>query len=250
MTIVKICGLKSEDAASTAIQNGANLLGMILVPGRARTVDKQTASKIVRLAQAERKKQGRKHRSITSLLKYLYSGEYSSVEEFQLRAAELIEENGPFVAGVFRNQSIEDVYNIAADIDLDIIQLHGSEDKLEYAKLNATELKYAIIPRFVIPKDIIEMEIVFSKHSECQNGILLPLLDSEAGGEGKKIDWSAVGKLKFGKYLLAGGLTPENVVDALNVENVIGVDVSGGVETDGVKDLTKVKQFIINAKSK
>lgn len=249
MTVVKICGLKSEEAASTAIKNGANLLGMILVPGRDRTVDKQTALQIVKLAQAEREKQGRKHQTITSLLTSLYSGEYSSVEEYQLRAAELIEENGPFVAGVFRNQSIENVYATAGDIDLDIIQLHGSEDKLEYAKLNISELKYAIIPRFVIPKDIPEMKNVFLKHSECHNGILLPLLDSEAGGEGKKIDWSAVGELNFGKYLLAGGLTPDNVVDALNVENVIGVDVSGGVETDGVKDLSKVKQFIVNAKS-
>lgn len=248
MAVVKICGLKTEEAAETAIQTGANLLGMILVPGRERTIDKTTALKIVKLAGAERARLGRKHQTITSLLKELYTGEYSKVEEFQLKAAELVEQNGPFVTGVFRNQSVEDVYNTASEIGLDIIQLHGSEDKLEYAKPNVSDLKYALIPRFVLPKDVKEMENVFLQHSDVQDGILLPLLDSEAGGKGEKIDWNEVGELNFGKYLLAGGLTPANVNEALSVNNVIGVDVSGGVETDGVKDLTKVKQFIINAK--
>ncbi|CAK7895934.1 hypothetical protein CAAN1_03S01156 [[Candida] anglica] len=246
MALVKICGLKTTEAASVAIENGTDLLGMILVPNRQRTVDLEEAKRITSLARNARQSKNRTHQTINSLLKELYSREYSTVDDFQITAAGLVAANGPFAVGVFRNQSVEQVYEMAQQLELDFIQLHGSEDKLGYAQPNK-DLKYGIIPRFVIPTDNAEMTKVFSQRNVA-TGIILSLLDSEAGGEGKTIDWSAVGDLTEGRYLLAGGLTPENVQEALLVKNVIGVDVSGGVETSGVKDLTKVAQFIQNAR--
>lgn len=247
MAVIKICGLKTEEAAKVAVNSGTNLLGMILVPNRERTIDIDVAKSIAKFVREERLESQSKHKTINSLLKELYSGKYEHVEQFQERAAELLLTNGPFLSGVFRNQNIDDVFKLAREIDLDIIQLHGSEDKLEYGVRNANEdLQFGIIPRFVIPQDIVSMKTIFE--SKMENGILLPLLDSEAGGEGKKIDWDQVGKLKFGKYILAGGLTPDNVNEALAIDNVIGVDVSGGVETNKVKDHSKIENFLKNAK--
>ena len=77
------------------------------------------------------------------------------------------------------------------------------------------------------------------------------LLDSfvsgQAGGTGVAFDWrqagEVVGQIKT-RFLLAGGLTPENVAEAISVLQPGGVDVSGGVETDGEKDVGKISRFI------
>ncbi|CCJ29216.1 unnamed protein product [Pneumocystis jirovecii] len=83
----------------------------------------------------------------------------------------------------------------------------------------------------------------------------IPLFDSEAGGTGELLDWNSisdwVGRQESPEslhFMLAGGLTPENVGDALRLNGVIGVDVSGGVETNGVKDSNKIANFVKNAK--
>ncbi|CAI4910385.1 ANL_HP_G0187170.mRNA.1.CDS.1 [Saccharomyces cerevisiae] len=77
----------------------------------------------------------------------------------------------------------------------------------------------------------------------------------QAGGTGELLDWNSisdwVGRQESPEslhFMLAGGLTPENVGDALRLNGVIGVDVSGGVETNGVKDFNKIANFVKNAK--
>jgi phosphoribosylanthranilate isomerase len=68
-----------------------------------------------------------------------------------------------------------------------------------------------------------------------------------AGGTGEVFNWDFISSITR-KYFLAGGLTPENVKEAIDVLNPFGVDVATGVETDKVKDLEKIKRFIKNAK--
>lgn len=68
-----------------------------------------------------------------------------------------------------------------------------------------------------------------------------------AGGTGEVFNWDFISSITR-KYFLAGGLTPENVKEAIDVLNPYGVDVATGVETDKVKDLEKIKRFIKNAK--
>jgi phosphoribosylanthranilate isomerase len=238
--IVKVCGLKSTDAAAIAIESGASLLGTILVPNRARTVDPKTAREISKLCYAKRIEKGSKYLSAQDLKGFVNELDIQGPEWFE-KVAETIAENGPYLVGVFRNQALKDVKQISEDLNIDIIQLHGSED----VNLFASELIQPVIPRFVLNKPGFEESL--STHK-----FLIPLLDSEAGGEGKLINWddaSSFGNFKNGRFILAGGLDPENVGDALQVEGCLGVDVSGGVETDGAKDINKIKYFVSNAKA-
>lgn len=205
--VVKICGLQSVEAAQVAIDNGADLLGVICVPNRKRTVDAQVAKSISNLCHSEGK----------------------NVK----------------LVGVFRNQPKEEVAQIAQDYNLDIVQLHGDEDWKEYDSF----IPLQIIKRLVFPRDTgILSEI---KDTDCK-----ALFDSEAGGTGEKLDWASIGNWyseskssNNNGYILAGGLNPDNVKDALRIPGVIGVDVSGGVETDGAKDNEKIKAFLLNARS-
>ncbi|KAK9463872.1 N-anthranilate isomerase [Lipomyces oligophaga] len=136
--------------------------------------------------------------------------------------------------GVFRNQPLEEVLQIQKDYKIDIVQLHGSEPITW-----ASEIPVPVMKKFS-PGDDNVMSPGF--HA-------LTLFDGGEGGEGVQIDWNDEQLPKEGKFMLAGGLTPENVAQAVKVNNVIGVDVSTGVETDGKHDLEKIRSFIINAKS-
>lgn len=238
--IIKVCGIKSEEAADTAISNGASLIGTILVPNRARTVKPEIAQELSKLCHQKRVNNGSKYINSNELLNYVQNLDIKGPEWFE-KVSEIIVENGPYLVGVFRNQSIEDVSRISKELNIDIIQLHGSEDINQY--IEALELP--VIPRFVLNKPGIEEALTTHK-------FLLPLLDSESGGEGKLINWDDAAK--FGKemnarYILAGGLNPKNVIEALSVDGCCGVDVSGGVETNGEKDNLKIQQFVKNGKS-
>ncbi|RCK60625.1 N-(5'-phosphoribosyl)anthranilate isomerase [Candida viswanathii] len=217
MKIVKICGIKTVDAATVAIDNGANLLGCILVPNRARTIDHEVAKEIAQLVKRERKP-----------IKLTAT---TPTEHFE-QVSQWIIENGPFLVGVFRNQPKEEVFRIARELGLDFIQLHGLEDKLLFVND-----EFGIIPRYVVPDEI---DLLKQQSESLMQCVSLPLLDSEAGGEGKLIDWSYIEKLPT-RAILAGGLTPENIPV---FDNILGYDVSGGVETNGIKDSSKIINFI------
>ncbi|KAK9451884.1 N-anthranilate isomerase [Limtongia smithiae] len=195
--LVKICGTRTPEAAQHAVESGADLIGMICVPNVKRTVKAEQARAISRA----------------------------------VRALERIRREGPFVVGVFRNQSLEEVLAVQADYELDMVQLHGKEP-LEWTKA----ISVPVIKTF----------------GPADQGVGTPglhsvaLLDSGSGGEGTMLPWEA---LPTGStFVLAGGLTPDNVAGATRVPNVGGVDVSSGVETDGRQDLDKITLFIRNAK--
>ncbi|EGW34624.1 phosphoribosylanthranilate isomerase [Spathaspora passalidarum NRRL Y-27907] len=241
--LVKICGLRTVEAATTAIDNGADLLGCILVPGRKRTIDFEIAKQIS--SQVKQARSSKKFPTIEDIQTYLTNQFYSSPRAYFELISEVIIDNGPFLVGVFQNQPIDEVVSIATELELDFIQLHGNEDKMAFFKDERIAGKFGIIPRYVIPTqfpDLAEQGEYLTK----EKLFAIPLLDSEAGGEGKIIDWSFINdNLSFTNVLLAGGLTPENLLSTQDVKNVVGYDVSGGVEdAEGNKDLTKIKTFI------
>lgn len=246
--LVKICGLKTTDGCVEALEAGADLLGMIMVPGRARTVEMDVARDIVRLVKAKRSRNQTRFQTVPELLGFITESQFEDFNEFSQVWSDLVRENGPFIVGVFRNQPLEQVFAIATELELDFIQLHGSEDKVLFFNANS-ELKFGIIPRYVVPKDVDLMKQHFQQVHEL-HGFALPLLDSEAGGEGKVIDWSVLQQLEFGNFILAGGLTPTNLHETKDLPNLVGYDVSGGVEDDdGNKDCGKIRLFVAIGKS-
>ncbi len=160
------------------------------------------------------------------------------------KAAEIIGELPDTVTavGVFVNQPVDEIAHIAAAARITVIQLHGEEPPA-YASALAWPVWRAA-----------------SLHA--MNGTLADwpadttvLLDAHdpvrRGGTGSRIDWTAAaGIAKRRRVVLAGGLTPENVADAIETVRPFGVDVSSGVEeTPGVKDLDKVARFLERAKA-
>ena len=142
--------------------------------------------------------------------------------------------------GVFVNEVPERAASLLNQGIIGMAQLHGQEDDADIDRLRQLTAN-PILQAFRIgaPADI--EKALQSK----ADGILL---DNGAGGTGEAFDWSLLPKIER-PWFLAGGLTPENVAEALNVTIPYGVDVSSGVETDRVKDYHKIKSFIQNVRS-
>ncbi|KAG7191958.1 bifunctional tryptophan synthase trp1 [Scheffersomyces spartinae] len=252
--LVKICGLRTVEAAETAINAGADLLGVILVPNKQRTVPTEIGQQISQLTKSHQKA------SANEMLALLSAQEYVDTDDYFVKAKQLVGQKGPYLVGVVQNQPIDHVFEVAKEIGVDFIQLHGNERLQEYLDYNKQlGHPFGIIPRIVVPRDgdkfteFLDTELLGEDSDLLKyraHGFIMPLLDSEAGGEGKIIDWELVDQLRDGRYILAGGLTPYNLKDTVELGRVIGFDVSGGVEDpNGEKDLDKVKLFVKNGKS-
>lgn len=145
-----------------------------------------------------------------------------------------------FKVGVFVDLKEQDVLSIADDIDLDVIQLHGSEAPDYCERLKA---KYKIIKAFRLQGS----EDLKSINSYDADYYLLDTFNPDlAGGTGEAFDWNIIKNFEFTKpFILSGGLNPDNVGRAVETVVPYGVDTSSGVErSPGVKDISKVKQFV------
>ena len=138
-------------------------------------------------------------------------------------------------AAVFLDQDIRWIADLAEGGLMDIIQLHGHEGNEEIRYLRS-RTKKTVIKAFRI--DTAE-DIRRAEDSEAD----LVLLDHGTGGTGQAWDWSLLTGMKR-PFILAGGLDPENVQEAVRKTQPFGVDVSSGVETDGYKDREKIMRFV------
>ncbi|KAL1957754.1 hypothetical protein VTO42DRAFT_5597 [Malbranchea cinnamomea] len=229
--LVKICGTRSPKAAQAAIEAGADLIGIILANGRKRTVSDDVALEISRVVKSTPRPSPLEHTCSPS-----------NVDYFDYSAGLLRHPKRALLVGVFLDQPLSYIIAQQRKLDLDVVQLHGSEP-VEWARL--------------IPVPVIK------KFSPSDHGIgrrsyhSLPLLDSGAGS-GEKLPLAAVKnaleKDPGLRVILAGGLNPENVLETLQSlgqlrYRVVGLDVSSGVESEGAHDVFKIQAFIRFAKS-
>ena len=135
--------------------------------------------------------------------------------------------------GVFVNDNLYHVAELLNRGVIDIAQLHGSEDEEYIGQLRQLTGKPVIRAfRIKTAEDIAEAEKCTADHV---------LLDSGAG-TGEVFDWKLIKNMKR-PYFLAGGLSPDNVENAVEQLTPYAVDVSSGIETDGVKDKVKMAAF-------
>ena len=235
--LVKICGTRTSEAAAAAINAGADMIGIILVVGRTRCVSREAGLKISEVV----------HR--TSKPREMYDNGASSdqddnIEEYFEHGLEMFRRSDrALLVGVFQNQPLSYIIAQQRLLDLDVIQLHGSEP-IEWASL----LPVPVIRRFGA-----------SDPGLGRRGYhVLPLLDSAAGGTGQTQDIRLIKqtlKADAGlRVVLAGGLDPNNVGNTLvdlsmYSSQIAAVDVSSGVEQDGKQHLKKIQSFIEAAKS-
>jgi phosphoribosylanthranilate isomerase len=154
------------------------------------------------------------------------------------RARAIVASLPPFVVpvGVFVNQAAEYVRGVAALVKLGAVQLHGDED-VPYA---------AAIPYPVIRALAIDQQTAIDGIDiwPRQTTLLLDVHDPvNRGGTGRTIDWAAAAPIAAKRRaLLAGGLTPDNVAEAVARVRPFGIDVSSGVEASpGVKDPARLR---------
>lgn len=152
------------------------------------------------------------------------------------KAAELksLLENSIKAVGVFVNEEAETVAKLLSDEIIDIAQLHGNEDEGYIKKLRSLSEK-PIIQAFRIKT---KQDIVKAQNSSAD----FVLLDSGAG-TGKTFDWSLI-KTIDRPYFLAGGLDTDNVKTAVERLKPYAVDVSSGIETNGLKSKMKMNEFV------
>ncbi len=150
----------------------------------------------------------------------------------------------PYVVtvGVFANQAFEEVFSTLEQCALDLAQLQGDESPDFCQKLGARAIKAIRV------KD--QHSIDRMKDYSVRGFVLDAYQANQLGGTGECFDWNLALQAKtYGRIILAGGLTAENVSEAVSKVQPYGVDVSSGVEERvGKKDLKKLKAFIQHAK--
>ena len=235
--LVKICGTRTPEAARAAVQAGADMIGIILVEGRKRCVKSDVALAISKTVH-ETQKAG------PSIDFAAAAGSADGVVDYFAHTTRHFQSaHRALLVGVFQNQPLEYILAQQALLNLDVVQLHGSEP-VEWARL----IPVPVIHRFG-PTD---------PGLGLRGYHALPLLDSSAGGTGQKQDLAAVRSLLASddniRLILAGGLNPENVKDTMAQlqkysPRLAAVDVSSGVEDNGVQSVEKIRNFIAAAKS-
>ncbi|KAJ2584296.1 anthranilate synthase / indole-3-glycerol phosphate synthase [Coemansia sp. RSA 1694] len=247
--VVKTCGIQTVEAAIAAAEAGADIIGVIFaVSGRQIDISKaQEIARAIRNVSA---------RSDTANSAVLSAGSiHQEIEPsapandfFKACSSRILKSTRPLLAGVFQNQDLGHIINVARMVPLDLVQLHGMEP-IDMAEK--------------IPVPVIKVFHV-DGHFSLENSDLfrtfqhsIILLDTKVagtdqqGGKGVSFDWNLARQLadKDVPFLMAGGLTPENVAQAVRVGGAWGVDVSSGIETNKTKDAAKIRAFVNNAKA-
>lgn len=170
------------------------------------------------------------------------------------RAGELVRTVPPFLVSVLVThiEDRDEILALAESVPTAAVQLHGdlSSDCLQ-------ELRSHLAPRKLIGKVSVEDDTAIARARQIESFVDAIVLDSRdrasgrVGGTGKTHDWSISARIVAGSkvpIILAGGLTPENVADAVRTVRPWAVDVNSGVETaDGRKDLRRLERFVSEA---
>ncbi|MGW7161648.1 phosphoribosylanthranilate isomerase [Paenibacillus taichungensis] len=220
---VKICGLQDVEVLKSMINLPVDYVGVVFAPSRRRITPEQGAE------------------LRTVLLDWTMF-------------------DRPKLAGVFVNPTLEELESIMQISRLDVIQLHGQESP-EFCEQVKQRFGIEVFKAFSFPKDetgsladdtaLLELD----PYKNVVDAILLDTFDPlYGGGSGKTFAWERIPfyaewARKHGIALfVAGGLQPDNVQQLIQTYAPDGVDVSSGVESEGVKDIAKITAFVERVK--
>lgn len=199
----KVCGITRGKDAIYSYYAGANYNGLIFYPKSKRYVTLDKAREIIDIARSANTKQ-----------------------EF---------------VGVFVNDTIEKIVEYAYLLKLSVIQLHGNEDENFINKLREKLPPYTKIWKAVGIKDKYPSKEIDSYLTLCDKVLLDNKNDTAFGGTGESFDWGKISHPKD-RIILAGGLNPKNLKEALKI-GTIGLDLNSGVEKEpGIKDKEKLEE--------
>jgi phosphoribosylanthranilate isomerase len=239
---VKICGARTAEQALVAADAGADFIGLVLTKSP-RRLDAEEAAEIVRalgtpLRELEQESPPALFRAESDDLGSWFGHGAAALDR-------LLERKRPLTVGVFADNDPDEVNELADECGLDLIQLSGGEPWSACLLANRQVIRAVHVDA---------AETAEQTLTRMQTGSAMAVLLDSAhatlrGGTGRSHDWAtAAAVAKTVPVWLGGGLTPHNVAEAVKTVRPWCVDVSSGVETDGVKDASKVRAFIRAAK--
>lgn len=243
MTSVKIDGFMEPAHAVYAAEQGADFVGMVFVRSP-RFVIIERGREIARALQ-----EWRQQNTTTpdGGLKPSATAESAGLGMGVAKLEELIVRKHPLLVGVFADREIHELRNIVLACNIDIVQLSGDEP-WEYCEgFRQPVIKVIKVRPGQTSDEVVEEIEKGSAILEQRGGICIvePYVRQRYGGTGTLLDWSIAAEVAARvPVMLAGGLKPETVGDAVTQVRPWGVDVSSGVETDQVKNEGKIAAFI------
>jgi phosphoribosylanthranilate isomerase len=242
VTRVKICGCRTPEQALWAADAGADFVGIVFAPSSRRRVELEDASEIVRalgpsLRDLERESPPASSKTDSDLRSWFQNGA-AALER-------LLERKRPLTVGVFAANDPDEINEIIEECGIDLIQLSGGEPWSACLMVRRQVIKAVHVRR-----DDSRESLTGRIETGSAMAVLLDKAEKSAyGGTGNLLDWQvAAGVAGQMPVWLAGGLTPENVANAIETIRPWCVDVSSGVESDGIKDKSKVRAFVKAAK--
>lgn len=213
---IKICGLKDVQTIEAMDGLPIHEIGFVFAPSK-RQVDKTTAAQLIRAVNQLKAACGKRPRTV----------------------------------GVFVNDTFENLQAILAEAPLDVVQLHGKETA-EFCNAVRKHLNVQVWKVFSIKQDTAGNDPVsaLERLSPYKAAVDAVLIDAPGGGTGHTFNWDAIDDYnkaaeELGLMLyVAGGLHEGNVQELLTTYAPGGIDVSSGVETDGRKDINKIRLFV------
>ena len=202
---IKMCGISKVETIPAIIDAKPDYMGLVFAPSKRQVTVEQAKTLVEEL-----------HKQ--------YAVRYNS---------ETIK-----AVGVFVNETVENLLKIAEEVKLDVIQLHGDEDESFIQILK--EQSNVEVWKAVQVRSAADAE----KWIDSSADMLLfdAYHKDERGGTGEVFDWSSLDEFER-PFMLAGGIDSTNVARAIRTVRPYGIDISSGIETEGVKDAEKMKAF-------
>ena len=215
---VKMCGISKIETIPAVIEANPDYMGLVFAPSKRQvTVDQA--------------------KTLVEELHKQYANRYNRDAE-QYSNQTLIHQESIKTVGVFVNETVESLLKIAKEVKLDVIQLHGDEDESFIQTLK--EQSNVEVWKAVQVRSAADAEAWIDSSAD------MLLFDAyhkdERGGTGEVFDWSSLDEFER-PFMLAGGINSTNVARAIRTVRPYGIDISSGIETDGVKDDEKIKAF-------
>jgi len=218
---IKMCGISKVETISAIVDAKPDYMGLVFAPSKRQVTVEQAKTLVEELYKQNvvgNNSEAEQTESVTSL---------------DTASSETIK-----TVGVFVNETVENLLKIAEEVKLDVIQLHGDEDEFFIQILK--EQSNVEVWKAVQVRSAADAE----KWIDSSADMLLfdAYHKDERGGTGEVFDWSSLDEFER-PFMLAGGIDSTNVARAIRTVRPYGIDISSGIETEGVKDNEKMKAF-------
>ena len=215
---VKMCGISKVETIPAVVDAKPDYMGLVFAPSKRQvTVDQA--------------------KTLVEELHKQYANRYNRDAE-QYSNQTLIHQEFIKTVGIFVNETLDNLVTIATEVNLDAVQLHGDEDEAFIQSLK--ERTNVEVWKAVQIRSAADAEAWIDSSAD------MLLFDAyhkdERGGTGEVFDWSCLDEFER-PFMLAGGIDSTNVARAIRTVRPYGIDISSGIETDGVKDDEKITAF-------